>query len=81
MLCNFTSGHEQTPRPTAAAAQPPRPAETVPLAVTCPPHTERMEQGFCSWNIKIIKRQTHHAQSGRNSSAAPLRFVARAKSW
>lgn len=49
--CNSMSGHEQTPHPTAAAAQPPRPAEMVPLAVTCPPHTEWMEGVFCSWKL------------------------------
>lgn len=50
------SGHEQTPHPTAAAAQPPRPAEMVPLAVTCPPHTEWMEGVFCSWKLlKLLK--------------------------
>lgn len=32
-------------------------------------------------NFKVIKKQTHRAQSGRNSSAAPLRFVARVKGW
>lgn len=31
--------------------------EMVALAVTCPPLTEWMERGSCSWNIKVIKKQ------------------------
>lgn len=76
VLRNSMSGHKQTPHPTVAAAQDPRPAEMVPLE-----HPEWMEGGFCSWNIQVIKKQTHRAQSGWNSSAAPLSFVACARGW
>lgn len=67
--------------PTAAAAQPSKPAEMVPLAVTCPPDTVNREGCFLQLDYKVIKKQTCCVQTGRNPSAASLKFVAHAKDW
>lgn len=90
-LCNSMSGHEQMrnlpmPHPTTAITQPSSPAEMMPLR-WCPllspalPDTESAGRVLCAAGLRSHWRANTLWESGRNPSAASLRFVAHAKGW